>query len=209
MSDTVELPVGDRTLLGALLGAQQEMPALKKTATNPHFKSRFAPLDTIVETVNPILHKHGLVWSTLPGHDEYGPALTYRLSHAGTGDSIEGTMPLLLSKQDPQGMGSAITYARRYALCAVLNLVADDDDDGAGASQSRSRAPAARPFEKQIRELVNEKGFKKPQLLTMLAAVGADDDPQIGQGWPTRLTAAQGAALIDLMKKGPIPEAGE
>lgn len=203
------------SLLGALLAAQQEMPALKKTATNPHFKSKFAPLDTIVETVNPILHKHGLVWSTLPGHDEYGPALTYRLSHAPTGDAIEGTMPLLLSKQDPQGMGSAITYARRYALCAVLNLVADDDDDGARAGTTRPSSTSTRqsgrtekPYEKQIRELVNEKGLKKPQLLTLLAAVGADS-VEVGPGWPGRLTAAQAAALIDAMTKGPIPEAGE
>jgi hypothetical protein len=132
-------------LLEALLAAQREMPALKKTATNPHFKSKFAPLDTIVETVNPVLHKHGLTWSTLPGHDEYGPALTYRLAHAPSGESIEGRMPLLLAKPDAQGMGSAITYARRYALCAVLNLVSDDDDDGSGAAAAnanRSSAPA-------------------------------------------------------------------
>jgi hypothetical protein len=206
MSDTVELPVGDRTLLGALLGAQQEMPALKKTATNPHFKSRFAPLDTIVETVNPILHKHGLVWSTLPGHDEYGPALTYRLSHASTGQSMEGTMPLLLSKQDPQGMGSAITYARRYALCAVLNLVADDDDDGAGASRPRtSSKPSPKPPEK-ITELVQGKGLTKGQLLTMLAAVGAER-VKLEPGWPSRLTTVEANALIDALTKGPIPEA--
>jgi hypothetical protein len=197
---------GTDSLLGALLAAQQEMPALKKTATNPHFKSKFAPLDTIVETVNPILHKHGLVWSTLPGHDEYGPALTYRLSHASTGQSMEGTMPLLLSKQDPQGMGSAITYARRYALCAVLNLVADDDDDGAGASRARSSSKPASPPEKKIRELVNEKGLKKGQILTILAAVGADG-VTLEPGWPSRLTAAQATALIDALTKGPIPEA--
>jgi hypothetical protein len=101
-------------------------------ATNPHFKGKYAPLDTIVETVGPILHKHGLVWMTLPGRDAHGdPSLTYRLAHAPTGEVLEGSMPLLLSKQDAQGQGSAITYARRYALCAVLNLVADDDDDGA------------------------------------------------------------------------------
>jgi N6-adenosine-specific RNA methylase IME4 len=121
----------------AILAVQGEAPTLKKDKTNPHFKSKYTPLDTIVETIGPILHKHGLVWMTLPGTDERGePALSYRLAHAATGEVLEGTMSLLLSKNDAQGMGSAITYARRYALTAVLNLVSDDDDDGACATTS-------------------------------------------------------------------------
>jgi hypothetical protein len=119
---------------------------LRKDATNPHYRSKYASLDTIVEQVGPILAKHELVWSTLPVNDEQGrPALRYRLAHAPTGEVLEGTMPLLLSKPDAQGMGSAITYARRYSLCAVLNLVADDDDDGHAASQGRQGSQARSP----------------------------------------------------------------
>lgn len=139
MTATIDIPA-DTGLLSAILAVQREAPTLKKNATNPHYKSKYAPLDTIVETIGPILHKHELVWMTLPGTDAHGsPALTYRLAHAPTGEVLEGEMPLLLSKQDAQGQGSAITYARRYALCAVLNLVADDDDDGARAAAGRSR----------------------------------------------------------------------
>lgn len=121
-------------ILGALLAFQAEAPTLPKDATNPHFRSKFTPLDTIVEHVQPLLTKHGLTWSTFPCRDEHGPALRYVLGHADTGVTMEGTMPLLSSKQDPQGQGSAITYARRYSICAVLNLVADEDDDGNGGS---------------------------------------------------------------------------
>ena len=203
-------------LLQALLAVQSEVPALKKTATNPHYKSAYVPLDEVVETVNPILHRHKLVWTALPGHDEYGPCLAYKLLHAPTGDALEGSMPLLLSKQDAQGQGSAITYARRYALCAVLNLVAEDDDDGqrAATSSARSSEPNGRPgkpSEKQvetIHKLVKQKGLKVPQLETMLAAVGAEG-VEIKEGWAALLSGGregQASALIDMLLKGPIPE---
>jgi hypothetical protein len=132
-------------LLSALLAFQHEAPKLRKAGENPHFRSRFVTLDTIVETVGPLLNKHGLVWTTLPGRDSTGePALHYRLAHASTGEALDGCIPLLLTKADPQGQGSALTYARRYSITAVLNLVADEDDDGNSASTPR---PAAHPFQ--------------------------------------------------------------
>jgi ERF superfamily len=135
-----------KSLLEALLAFQAEVPTLPKDATNPHFKSRFTPLDTIVEKVGPILAKHGLVWMACPTYGPDGnPALSYQLAHAASKEHIDGTMPLLLSKSDPQGQGSAITYARRYSLCAVLNLVADDDDDGNAAVKARQQEPAKKP----------------------------------------------------------------
>jgi hypothetical protein len=82
---------------------------------------------------------------TFPESAEGGrPVLGYRLQHAQSGEKVGGVMPLLLTKQDPQGLGSALTYARRYSLCAVLNLVADDDDDGNTASQKTSAGDLAR-----------------------------------------------------------------
>lgn len=208
--------MSDKALLSALLAVQSEAPALKKTATNPHYKSRYVPLDEIVETVGPILRKHNLVWSTLPTHDEYGPALKYQLAHAESGETLEGTMPLLLSKQDAQGQGSAITYARRYALCAVLNLVAEDDDDGARAATSRGSSSepngrAGRPTDKQvdlIHKMVVQKKLTLGQLNTMLAAVGADN-VEVREGWVSQLTGGregQASALIDMLMNGPIPE---
>ena len=94
-------------------------------------------------------NKHGLIWVTLPVCRGDVPVLHYRLIHAATGESIDGEMLLMLAKQDPQGQGSAITYARRYSLMAVLGLVADEDDDGNNASRhnGRSSQPTARPVQ--------------------------------------------------------------
>ena len=184
------MPENDKGILAALLAVQQETPTLKKTATNPHFRNTYAPLEEIVATVNPILHKQQLVWLTLPVNSDYGPALTYRLSHVPSGDSVEGTMPLLLSKQDAQGHGSAITYARRYALCSVLNLVADDDDDGVRASTRDGVADPTPASDKQIGFLESLIKQKKPtiaQLKTLLTEAGAGE-VESAEGWARELS---------------------
>ena len=130
-----------KNLAEALVAFQAEAPTLTKDATNPHFRSRFVSLDAIVETVRPLLAKHGLAWSTLPCFGPNGePALRYQLLHAPTGEALSDTMPLLLAKQDPQGQGSALTYGRRYSISAVLNLVADEDDDGQKATEGAQKA---------------------------------------------------------------------
>jgi hypothetical protein len=145
------------SFLSALLAVQAEAPALPKDKTNPHFRSKFTGLDTIVETIGPLLVKHRLVWITKPGRDELGPFLEYRLLHVDTGEGETGRMPLLLSKGDSQGLGSALTYARRYALCAVLNLIADDDDDGNSAAPSNygQPKPEGRNLQGHARGLAN------------------------------------------------------
>jgi hypothetical protein len=128
--------IPDAGLMGALLAVQAEAPQLQEDGVNPHFKNRYVPLDSLMKAITPVLTKHGLVWVTLPCRDGQGePALAYRLIHAETGGEINGTMPLMLKASDPQGQGSAITYARRYSLMAVLGLVANKDDDGRRGGQ--------------------------------------------------------------------------
>lgn len=181
------------SLLAALWAVQQEAPTLPKDATNPHFKSNYTPLDTIVEKIGPILSRHGLVWTALPCRDEQGePALRYRLAHVATGESLEGLMPLLLGKADSQGMGAAITYARRYSLCAVLNLVADDDDDGertrkgAGNGDQAERKLPAEKVE-ALEKIIAESGIEQQHLGAKLRSFGAKKIAD--------LTVEQGIAL--------------
>lgn len=134
--------IGHKSLLEALLAVQEAAPAFKKTGRNPAFKSRENPdgsryttLEEVTDATRPLLAEHGLIWSTFP---LTGMALRYTLTHVPTGESLSAEMPLVLEKATMQGLGSAITYGRRQALQAVLNLVADEDDDGNAAS---ARAP--------------------------------------------------------------------
>ena len=129
----------ERTIsaITALAAATAEMPAIRKDRTNPHFKSAYASLDTIIDTVTPVLQRHGLVWYSLPSVNEKtgAPELIYVLAHTG-GTQLSGTMPLMIGGGSAQNYGSALSYARRYAITAVLNLATEDDDDGNQASRS-------------------------------------------------------------------------
>ena len=124
------------SLIKALHAFQAEAPALQKNAINPHFRNRYISLDALMDAILPPLNKAGIVLLQMPTTLEGGtPALTTRLVHADTGEALEATMPLVLEKENPQGQGSAITYARRYSLMAMLGLVADEDDDANAASK--------------------------------------------------------------------------
>jgi hypothetical protein len=204
------------SLMQAILAVQAEAPTLPKDKTNPHFKSKYTPLDTIVEKIGPILQKHGLVWLAFPDRDEDGdPALRYELVHAASTESTGGTMKLLLGKGDMQGLGSAVTYGRRYALCAVLNLVADEDDDGNAAAASGQRTVGrgigSKPTDNQkkfLKKIVEGKahGITTPtrkQLTQLLMEI--EGAPELGEGWVDRLEMGHMKLLLDRLSNGDLP----
>ena len=132
-------------LAKALAAAQGEFAPVEKKADNPFFRSKYADLPTVVMAASPILSKHGLSVSQWPeiSLEQGADLLTTILMHT-SGEWIEASMPLFLAKQDPQGQGSAITYARRYAYSAVVGIVTDVDDDGNAASNSPSAGKTTR-----------------------------------------------------------------
>jgi len=122
-------------IAAALVKAQGELNAVSKDGNNPHFRSKYATLQNIVESTRDTLRKHGLaVVQTFSDTDGTYISLNTTLLHE-SGEYISGTFSMRPSKVDPQGLGSATTYARRYALSAILGIVTDDDDDGNMASQ--------------------------------------------------------------------------
>lgn len=120
------------SLWEALLAVQKEGISLQKNAINPHFKNKYISLDTLMGQVLPVLNENGIVLLQQPTVVSGEPGLTTSLTLAATGESVVDTMPLILGKDDPQGQGAAITYARRYSLMSILGLVADEDTDGEG-----------------------------------------------------------------------------
>ncbi|TXH49108.1 MAG: ERF family protein [Desulfurellales bacterium] len=139
------------TLASALVAAQGEMPAVTPDSTNPHFGSKFVSLGKLLASVRPVLNKHGIAVLQMPAKDDDGsPVLVTRLLHT-SGEATESTMPLILTKIDPQGQGSALTYAKRYALAAVLAIADQEDDDGnAGSDPATANGnQGAKPSEGQ------------------------------------------------------------
>src|SRR5690349_20633083 len=105
-------------LATALAKAQSEVESAKKDSANPHFKSRYADLASVWAACRDALTKNGLAVIQGPGLCEAGTMrMTTQLVHA-SGQWVRDTMSVPLPTQDPQGLGSALTYARRYVLAA-------------------------------------------------------------------------------------------
>lgn len=125
-------------LVGAICKAQKELNIVNKDAINLYFKSKYADLPAIFREYQRVFLEHGLVVIQVVE----GKSLRTTIAHE-SGEFMSGSAELLLTKQDPQGMGSAITYMRRYALASICGIVtSDDDDDGNAGSQQYTKEPA-------------------------------------------------------------------
>lgn len=131
-------------LAAALVRAQGELKNPAFDAKNPHFKSQFASLSAVRAAVVPVLAKHGIWVSQDLTSTDAGVACTTLLLHS-SGESLRfGPLFLPAAKLDPQGFGSAATYARRYSLMAACGVVGDEDDD-ANAATKAHQANGAHP----------------------------------------------------------------
>ena len=136
-------------LAGALAKAQLQIEPASKNATNPHFRSHYADLASIWDACRGPLNTNGLSIVQFPCDGEVGrTGLCTMLLHS-SGEWISEVVTTRSQKDDPQGLGSALTYLRRYALAAVVGVTATEDDDGNAAStpaNARAAAPAPRPY---------------------------------------------------------------
>ena len=136
-------------LAGALAKAQLQIEPASKNATNPHFRSHYADLASIWDACRGPLNANGLSIVQFPCDGDVGrTGLCTMLLHS-SGEYISEVVTTRSQKDDPQGLGSALTYLRRYALAAVVGVTATEDDDGNAAStpaNARVNAPAPRPY---------------------------------------------------------------
>lgn len=133
-------------LAKAMLAVQKQIAPVTKDATNPFTRSRYATLNAVVDACKKALLDNGIWFTQITVPSEVGTiALLTKLTHAETGQYQASLTVLPLQKPDCQGAGSAITYARRYALTAMLGMVTEEDDDGEGAKLPPSRPAKPMP----------------------------------------------------------------
>jgi len=114
-------------LAAALAKAQGAMELASKDSTNPHFQSKFASLASCIAAIKKPLADNGLCWIQRPGNKTASVSVETVLIHS-SGQWISSVLNMPVDKGTPQGFGSALTYCRRYALCAMLGIAAEDDD---------------------------------------------------------------------------------
>ena len=122
-------------LAAALADAQGEVENATKNSQNPHLKNKYADLAEILNTVRPVLSRHGLAVSQHPSYSDGMVHVETIMLHK-SGEWMSSTISTPVQKPDPQGVGSACTYARRYSLAAIVGL-SQEDDDGHAASKPK------------------------------------------------------------------------
>ena len=133
-----------KNICTALVKFHSEVGKVKKSATNPFFKSKYADLASILDVIEEPLCEAGLSYVQFPeGENE----LQTTLMHT-SGEWMQASYKMKPTKNDPQGLGSTITYQRRYALGAILGLNIDIDDDGNAGSRPYTVQDAIKEIKK-------------------------------------------------------------
>lgn len=178
-------------LFAALAAAQGELENAAKSSVNPHFKAKYADLATVLNTVRPVFAKHGLAVVQMPQQTDGEVSVTTMLTHS-SGQHIASTVSTPIDKMTAQGVGTAITYMRRYALAAMTG-VAQEDDDGNAASQRAPQRAEPEPITNaqiaEIGELADAAGKDVADILNAYKVGNMGD-----------LSARQGAAIVKRLK---------
>lgn len=154
-------------LVTALAKAQQEIGPAYKDSVNPFFKSKYADLSSVWSACKQPLTKNGLAVLQTVEYQGERMVLVTTLAHC-SGQWIKSCMPIISAKQDAQGIGSAITYMRRYSLAAMVG-VTTEDDDGNSACEKQNVHPK--------QELISEKQVHELKML--LASCGTDYETRV------------------------------
>ncbi len=124
-------------LAAALAKAQGQMGAAIKDASNPFFKSKYADLAAVIAAIKAPLASNELAYVQATDIDESGGVIVETVLMHSSGEWLSSCLRMTPTKQDPQGVGSCITYARRYGLQALIGVPADDDDGNAATGADR------------------------------------------------------------------------
>lgn len=158
-------------LTAALNRAQLAMVPAQKDKVNPFFHSKYADLGTVWEALHPF-RAEGIVFTQSPMDSPDGYiVLDTQMTHT-SGQWMRSRLKMRLGKDDPQGAGSALTYARRYALGCMTGLVTEEDDDGNAASPPASTKDFAAKFPEQAKKIQEKLAEPVASPLATLAPAG-------------------------------------
>lgn len=189
-------------LAEALAAAQGELKPAAKDSANPFFKSKYADLSSVWEAIRAALAKNGLavVQKLDVQGDKLQTVLVTMLLHK-SGEFIASTYPVKPIKDDPQGLGSAITYARRYALSAMVGVVADEDDDGEAATRTQKVASVTGEVEKKRPKWPPEQTTEYGAIRAAILELGGDAGERDVAQLQSRMKYDAPTDVIDAMAK--------
>lgn len=198
-------------LFASLAKMQGEVENATKGSLNPHFKSRYADLAEILNTIRPVMAANGLSVIQSPSFDGVRVSVTTTICHS-SGGYVSGEISCVPAKHDGQGVGAATTYLRRYALAAFAGVAQEDDDGQSATTTQRAAYPKITPeqvssIKSDLEELaIDEAAFLKHYSVTTIADITSDKMPLIAKAFaakrkPKTTEAALNAAFEEMSKK--------
>ena len=196
-----------KNIAKALAQFQAEVRNPANTESNPFYRSKYAPLSDILNLTRPILSRHGLSVLQSPSGDGQNVTVTTLITHE-SGEWIESEpLTLKADKATAQGAGSAITYARRYALSAMLGISSEDDDDGNFASGNKGNANPVKADKKPTAAKTDKATpaqLKKIYAMANELKVDSDEMKNMMQSYFEKdsskdLTKAEASKLIEIL----------
>ena len=143
MNAQVEVKPDHKNIFAALAAAQMQMGKALKDTKNDHFKSKYADLASVMDACMGALNANGIA-VIQPTTDEDGQRYVQTILAHVSGETLNCRVPLIVQKNDMQGYGSAVTYARRYGLMSMAGI-APEDDDGNAAAKAAPRGEVVEP----------------------------------------------------------------
>lgn len=180
----------------ALAQFQKEVVQPEKSASNPHFKSKYVPLDNVVKSIADTAPAHGLsyIQTTVTENDKAG-VQTILMHESGEWMEFESFLLPIGQKSTPQAVGSAITYARRYTLSSIFGIASETDDDGNTASDNAKNNPVAGPVMAN-KEQIGTLG----KLVTQLAGMVGKDAKELSNKYNLSQTMTLEDAKISMAR---------
>jgi hypothetical protein len=187
-------------LADALSKAQASFEGAKKDRNNPFFKSKYADLASILDAVRDAMGKNGLSFSQIPTKAEGDKIILQTLVMHKSGQWISGDYPVLVAKMDAQGLGSAITYARRYALQAMLGVAAEDDDGEAAMGRSVKQATVTGEVVKKKPVWSNEQSKEAGEIKDQIMALDPENGDRLSTDLWRRMSYDMPSDVIDALR---------
>lgn len=198
-----------KELATALAKAQGKISHAAKENRNQHFNSKYADLASVLDACREPLSENGLSVCQLPSKSDGAWVLITRLIHS-SGEWIQGEAPILSSKQDAQGFGSGMTYARRYGLASVVGIAQDDDDGNAASRPTQQKdampnkpvkkndAPVGQQEVAALFDLTAKKGLRNDDLKGMMKGLYGIESSKEMRVWQYQeLTALISTKTLD------------
>jgi hypothetical protein len=156
-----------KSLSAAMTKAFAEIESATKSAANPHFKSKYADLTSVIEAIKPALVNNGLFFTQVPVPHEKGVHIETWLHHESGNSMLMGGLFVPADRNNAQAFGSALTYARRYALVTAFGVPVEDDDGSAAAS---APPKSAKPANQESPALITDD--QRTELMTLMTHLG-------------------------------------